>query len=76
MTNTEYRTAIAALGLSQVGAAVAIGVTERTSRRYAAQGVPEKHSAWVRDKLADYQNKTWASQFAEMAAASNKREEN
>jgi hypothetical protein len=51
MTNTEYRAAIAALGLSQIGAAKAIGVTERTSRRYAATGVPEKHSAWVRDKL-------------------------
>lgn len=74
MTNTEYRAAISALGLSQVGAAVAIGVTERTSRRYAAHGVPEKHSAWVRDKLADYQNTTWASQFAEMAAASSKGE--
>ncbi len=75
MNNTEYRAAIAALGLSQVGAATAIGVTERTSRRYAAHGVPEKHSAWVRDKLADYHNTTWASQFAEMAAASSKGEE-
>jgi hypothetical protein len=51
MTNTEYRAEIAALGLSQIGAAKAIGVTERTSRRYAATGVPEKHSAWVREKL-------------------------
>jgi hypothetical protein len=54
MNRAEYRAAIAALGLSQVGAAVAIGVTERTSRRYAAHGVPEKHSAWVREKLAAF----------------------
>jgi len=75
MTPANYRTAIAALNLSQRAAAKVIGVNERTSRTYAAHGVPEKHSAWVRDKLADYQNTTWASQFAEMAAASDKREE-
>lgn len=74
MTPCEYRASISALGLSQIRAAGVIGVTERTSRRYAAHGVPEKHSAWVRDKLADYHNTTWASQFAEMAAASSKGE--
>jgi hypothetical protein len=76
MNSTDYRAAIAALNLSQRAAARVIGVNERTSRTYAAHGVPEKHSAWVRDKLAGYQNTTWASQFAEMAAASDKREEN
>lgn len=35
MTPLEYRTAIAALGLSQVKAAVALGVDQRTSRRWA-----------------------------------------
>jgi hypothetical protein len=54
MNAPEYRVAIAALNLSQRAAARVIGVNERTSRTYAAQGVPEKHSAWVRDKLADH----------------------
>ena len=40
MTPTAYRAAIAALNLSQVGAAKALGINERTSRRYAANGVP------------------------------------
>lgn len=35
MTPTEYRTAIARLGLSQVGAARLFGVDPRTSRRWA-----------------------------------------
>lgn len=74
MTPDTYRAALAALNLSQRAAARVIGVNERTSRTYAAHGVPEKHSAWVRDKLADYHNTTWASQFAEMAAASSKGE--
>lgn len=51
VTPTDYRTRIAALGLSQIKAAGVIGVTERTSRRYAANGVPEKISAWVEGKL-------------------------
>lgn len=51
MTPTQYRTRIAALGLSQIKAAGVIGVTERTSRRYAANGVPEKISGWVEGKL-------------------------
>lgn len=72
MTPDTYRAAIAALNLSQRAAARVIGVNERTSRTYAARGVPEKHSAWVRDKLADYHNTTWANQFAEMAAASER----
>ena len=54
MNSTDYRAAIAALNLSQRAAARVIGVNERTSRTYAAHGVPEKHSAWVRDKLADH----------------------
>lgn len=57
MNNTEYRQAIAALDLSQIRAAKVLGVTERTSRRYAATGVPEKTAAWVREKLAAYARK-------------------
>jgi hypothetical protein len=74
MTPDTYRAAIAALNLSQRAAARVIGVNERTSRTYAAHGVPEKHSAWVRDKLAAYETSEWASQFAEMAAASKQGE--
>jgi hypothetical protein len=54
VTPDTYRASIAALNLSQRAAARVIGVNERTSRTYAAHGVPEKHSAWVRDKLADH----------------------
>lgn len=35
MTSDDYRAAIAALDLSQVGAARLLGVDERTSRRWA-----------------------------------------
>lgn len=42
MTANEYREALAALGLSQVGAARLLAVNERTSRRWAdgEQDVP------------------------------------
>lgn len=53
MTNEEYRAEIAALGLSQVGAAKVLGIGERTSRRYASQGVPERLSPYIAGKLAD-----------------------
>jgi DNA-binding transcriptional regulator YiaG len=36
MTPAEYRTAIAKLGLSQRGAALFLGVNERTSRSWAS----------------------------------------
>lgn len=36
MTSDEYRTAYAALGLTQAGVARLLGVDERTSRRWAA----------------------------------------
>jgi hypothetical protein len=70
MTPDTYRAAIAALNLSQRAAARVIGVNERTSRTYAAHGVPEKHSAWVRDKLAAYQASQWAETFSLMTKAS------
>ena len=43
MTPSEYRAALAALGLSQVGAAKLFKVNERTSRRWALgeQEIPE-----------------------------------
>lgn len=42
MTAKQYRAAIAALGLSQVGAARFLGVGDRTSRRWAAgDEIPE-----------------------------------
>jgi len=40
MTANDYRAAILALGLSQVKAGEALEISERTSRRYAATGVP------------------------------------
>ncbi len=38
MTAEEYRAALAALGLSQVGAAPVLGVSPRTAQTYAAEG--------------------------------------
>lgn len=40
MTPTDYRASILALNLSQVRAAKALGINERTSRRYAQLGAP------------------------------------
>ncbi len=51
MTPTEYRKAIADLGLSQRGAARAMFLSERTSRRYALKGVPSQVEARVRMQL-------------------------
>ena len=39
MTAREYRAALAALGLTQVGAARLLGVNDATSRRWAKHGV-------------------------------------
>jgi DNA-binding transcriptional regulator YiaG len=40
MTKKEYRAAIAALGLSQLAAAEFLGISPRTSRRWAAGDDP------------------------------------
>ncbi len=40
MTPTEYRAAIKRLGFNQVTVAPVLGITDRTSRRYAKQGPP------------------------------------
>jgi hypothetical protein len=40
MTNRQYRDALARLGLTQAAAVRLIGIDERTSRRWARDGVP------------------------------------
>ena len=45
MTPTEFRSALAALGLSQRGAAKAWGINERTMRTWAKNGPPPAVSA-------------------------------
>jgi len=54
MTAKQYRAAIAALGLSQVGAARFLGVDGRTSRRWIAgeRPVPEPVSRFLRYMVA------------------------
>lgn len=41
MTPEEYRAAIARLGYNQTTIAPLLGITQRTSQRYAADGAPE-----------------------------------
>lgn len=53
MTANEYRQAIADLGLSQIKAAKVIGVTDRTSRRWAKSGAPE----YAAQRLSEYKAK-------------------
>ena len=52
MTPDQYRAAIAALNLSQVGAAKALGINIRTSRRYAKTGVSPRMSRIIATSLA------------------------
>jgi hypothetical protein len=54
MTNLEYRAAIAALGLSQGGAARLLGVDQRTSARWALaeREIPEPVSRFLRFLVA------------------------
>lgn len=54
MTPDKYRAEIAALNLSQRAAARIIGIDERTSRKYAKNGVPERSVAFVSKKLKAY----------------------
>jgi len=46
MTSKQYRKAIASLGLNQRQAGEFLGLTDRTSRVYAAKGAP-RHVAMV-----------------------------
>jgi hypothetical protein len=50
MTPTQYRTAIAKLGLSQRGAAAFLKIGERTSRRWALgeSPIPEGYAMLLR----------------------------
>lgn len=41
MTPTQYKTIIRKLGLSQEGAGIWLGVSERTGQNYATKGPPE-----------------------------------
>lgn len=41
MTPAEYRAALTRLGFNQTTVASLLGVTQRTSQRYAADGAPE-----------------------------------
>jgi DNA-binding transcriptional regulator YiaG len=54
MTAEEYRDLIAALGLSQVAAAILLGVDERTSRRWASgeREIPPPVARFLRYLLA------------------------
>ncbi len=52
MTANEYRQAIKELGMTQRRAAKALLIGERTSRRYAKEGLSEKASIRVRAQLA------------------------
>jgi len=54
MTPDTYRATIAALNLSQRAAAKVIGIDERTSRKYAKNGVPERSVPFVKSKLDAY----------------------
>lgn len=50
MNSTDYRAALASLGLSQAGAAKLLGVNERTSRRWAIGElvIPVPVGRWLR----------------------------
>jgi len=52
MNADEFRATIAALNLTQRAAGKALGVNERTSRRYATTGVPASVEQRVRMQLA------------------------
>lgn len=52
MTANQYRAALARLDLSQVGAARLFGVGERTSRRWAEEGVTGPAELLLRLMLA------------------------
>lgn len=53
MTPKQFNTTIQKLGLSQVGAAKLLGISDRTARRYAAKGeVPEPTAKLLRLAIA------------------------
>jgi transcriptional regulator with XRE-family HTH domain len=66
MNATEYRAALARLGLTQVGAARIMGVGERTSRRYASgdQNIPPPVERLMRAYLDGYRPPDWPAKPA------------
>lgn len=52
MTANQYRAALDKLGLTQVGAARLLGVADRTSRRWAEEGVDGTAAILLRLMLA------------------------
>ena len=51
MTPAQYRAALARLGLSIVGASDLLGISRRTSQRYAAEGVPKIAVPYIKQRL-------------------------
>jgi DNA-binding transcriptional regulator YiaG len=55
MTATEYRECIAALGLSQIAAAAFLGISQRTSRRWAAgENAPDVRAEMLLRAMLQY----------------------
>lgn len=54
LTPDQYRALLTDLNLSQRAAARVIGIDERTSRKYAKNGVPERSLPFVKSKLDAY----------------------
>ena len=52
MTPAQFRAALAALGLSQLGAARLFGISEKTARNWARYGVPTVAAILIRLLLA------------------------
>ena len=65
MTANQYRDAIARLGLSQVRAGVLLGVSLKTSQRYAKSGAPEPVARLLRFLIAA---KVTPDEFARLLA--------
>jgi transcriptional regulator with XRE-family HTH domain len=61
MSATEYRDALAKLGLTQVGAARLMGVSDRTSRRWASgeQDIPPPVERLIRAYIDGYRPLDW-----------------
>ena len=66
MTRTQYRSAIALVGLSQVGAARFFGANTRTGQRWAANGPPPPVAVCLRLMLALDLSAAEATKFLQM----------
>ncbi len=65
MTADEYRTAIEALGLSQIAAARLLGVDARTSRRWVRgeRDIPEPAARFLRYLIATRKTGAYAARI-------------